>query len=155
MQSCFYFSMRIWICSSTWRLMRFCQMKSSIRKWARVYFSSRSASPVSDAYSGMHNTSRAPPKFGRNKMQAKIKSWYVCLCIADALHEALDLSQGVPTFGKFAEGWCFHQSPWGITLREHSAKTTEVNVQTPWETTGCFVSRGVTWMHYWAFFQNS
>lgn len=82
------------------------------------------------------------------RMQVKIKSWYVCLCIADALHEELDLSQGVPTFGKFAESWRFHQSPWGITLREHSAKIAEVNVQTLWKTTGCFVSRGVTWMHY-------
>lgn len=35
--------------------------------------------------------------------------------MADALHEALDLSQGVPTFGKFAEGWHFHQAHWGIT----------------------------------------
>lgn len=147
-QPCIYFSPRIRIFNSTWSLTSFVKWKvpSESELQSIVPHALFLSSP--GAYNGTRNTSRAPPKFDRNKMQAKIKSWYVCLCIADALHEALDLSQGVPTFGKFAESWRFHQSPWGITLREHSAKTAEVNVRTLWKTTGCFVSRGVTWMHY-------
>lgn len=45
MQPCIYLSMRIWIC--TWRLMRLCQMKSSIWKLAPVHYSLHSVSSIS------------------------------------------------------------------------------------------------------------
>ncbi len=89
-------------------------MKSSIRKWARVYFSSRSASPVSDAYSGMRNTIKSPSEnWQKQKCRQRLK--VDMFAFVSLMHY---MKHWICHVWEICRGlWRFHQSPWGITLR--------------------------------------